>query len=117
MCRHTMAAWSRPVVLLVNQGSTSGKEMYTYAFKKHGFGEIVGSRTAGAVMAGSPRLLDSGDVLYIAISDVQVDGHRLEGVGVEPTIPVERPLSYVAGADPQLDAALDTAVKILQAED
>lgn len=102
-------AWTRPVVIITNSGSTSGKELYAYAFKKHGFGEIVGTTTAGAVMAGTPRLLESGGVLYLAVRDVRVDGERLEGVGVAPTIPVERPLPYAAGADPQLEKALEVA--------
>jgi carboxyl-terminal processing protease len=36
-----------------------------------------------------------------------VDGKRLEGVGVEPTIEVKFDSRYAAGADPQLDRAVE----------
>jgi carboxyl-terminal processing protease len=37
---------------------------------------------------------------------VSVDGERLEGVGVDPTIAVPFDLRYSAGSDPQLDRAI-----------
>jgi carboxyl-terminal processing protease len=99
--------WGKPVVLLVNRRSTSGKELFAYGFKKLKLGEIVGETTAGAVLAGQPVLLSNGDLLYLAVTDIHVDGHRLEGIGVTPTIPVERPIPYAAGADPQLEKAVE----------
>ncbi len=99
--------WGKPVVLLVNRRSTSGKELFTYGFKKLGLGQVVGETTAGAVVAGRGFLLSNRDVLYLATSDVEVDGQRLEGVGVAPDIAVDRPLPYAAGADPQLERALE----------
>jgi carboxyl-terminal processing protease len=100
-------AWQKPVVLLTNAGTTSGKELFAFAFKKFQLGEVIGGRTAGAVVAGRCFLLTGGDVLYLAVADLRVDGQRLEGVGVEPTIRVERPLEYAQGRDPQLDRALE----------
>ncbi|MCG8362473.1 MAG: S41 family peptidase [Pseudanabaenales cyanobacterium] len=44
------SAWSKPVVMLVNEGSRSGKEVHAYGFRKHGIGPVVGARTAGAVV-------------------------------------------------------------------
>jgi carboxyl-terminal processing protease len=44
--------WEKPVALLVNERSTSGKELFTYGFKKLTIGPIIGSQTAGAVVAG-----------------------------------------------------------------
>lgn len=99
--------WGKPVALLVNRRSTSGKELFTYGFKKLGLGQVVGETTAGAVVAGRGFLLSNRDVLYLATSDVEVDGRRLEGVGVAPDIAVDRPLPYAAGADPQLERALE----------
>jgi carboxyl-terminal processing protease len=99
--------WGKPIVLLTNKRSTSGKELLTYGFKKLGLGQVVGETTAGAVVAGRGFLLSNDDVLYVAVSDVEVDGKRLEGRGVDPDVFVERPLPYAAGADPQLEAALN----------
>jgi C-terminal processing protease CtpA/Prc len=45
--------------------------------------------------------------VLVAVADVLVDGRRLEGVGVMPTISVSFPLSYAQGHDPQLDRAVE----------
>lgn len=103
--------WGKPVVLLVNRRSTSGKELFTFGFKKLRLGEVVGETTAGAVVAGRGFLLSNEDVLYLAVADIQVDGQRLEGRGVKPDHAVERPLPYAAGADPQLERALEILAK------
>ncbi|NMO16087.1 PDZ domain-containing protein [Pyxidicoccus fallax] len=108
--RNTRATtWRKPVVLLVNGNSRSGKEMVAFAFKKHKRGTLVGQRTAGAVLAGAPIRLSSGDLLYLAVSDVEVDGVRLEGSGVAVDVEVPDALPYAAGKDPQLDKALGVA--------
>lgn len=106
--------WGKPVVLLVNDGSRSGKELYAFAFKKLKLGEVVGQTTAGAVVAGSCSFTSNGDILYLAVSDVEVDGVRLEGHGVQPTIAVERPLPYANGKDPQKDRAIGVLMERLK---
>ncbi|MFG0275995.1 MAG: S41 family peptidase, partial [Phycisphaerales bacterium] len=98
--------WRKPVVLLIDGGSRSGKEMVAFGFKRAGLGPVVGEMTAGAVLAGSVFPLPDGGLLYLAVGDVTIAGERLEGVGVEPDIPVKRPIPYSGGADPQLDAAI-----------
>lgn len=107
------AKWRRPAVALVNGGTRSGKEVLTYGFKKYGYGEVVGTRTAGALLAGRTFYLSDGSLLLIAVSDVAVDGERLEGRGVEPSIEVPFDLRYAAGADPQLDRAVEVLTQKL----
>ena len=98
--------WRRPVALLVNEGSRSGKEVLAYGFEKYRLGEVIGSRTKGDVLAASAFLMSNGDLLLLAVDDVWVDGERLEGTGVEPTIVVPFNSRYAAGRDPQLDRAI-----------
>ena len=107
--------WKRPVVLLVNEGSRSGKDLWAYAFKKHDLGPVVGARTAGAVVGGRPYPIAGRTVLYLAVADATIDGERLEGNGVEPDVPVADPLRYCNGEDPQLQRALDVAFESLSA--
>ena len=102
--------WRRPLAVLIDSGTRSGKEMLAYAIRKHDLGVLVGERTAGAVLAGSLHPLADGSLLYLAVSEVEVDGERLEGVGVEPHTHVARELPYSAGRDPQLQAALEALV-------
>jgi carboxyl-terminal processing protease len=98
--------WHKPVVLLTNNGTRSGKEVLTYGFKKNGYGEVVGEPTAGALLAARAFLLSDGSLLILAVNDVAVDGERLEGKGVVPTIEVPFELPYAAGKDPQLNRAI-----------
>jgi carboxyl-terminal processing protease len=97
--------WRRPVVVLVDEGTRSGKEVVTFGLQRHGV-PVVGTRTAGALLGGRGYLLRDGSLLVLAVSDVRVEGQRLEGVGVRPDIEVPFTLPYAAGADPQLEAAL-----------
>ncbi|MBD0344767.1 MAG: PDZ domain-containing protein, partial [Coleofasciculus sp. Co-bin14] len=99
--------WRKPVVMLVNNGSRSGKEILAYGFKKYGIGKVIGTKTAGAVVGGSPFLLEDGNLLYLAVVDVLIDGERLEGKGVIPDIEVPFPLEYAQGKDPQLERAVE----------
>lgn len=109
------SSWKKPVVLLVDEGARSGKELIAYGFRALGIGPIVGEQTAGAVMAGRINVLLDGSLLYVAVQDVRVDGHRLEGVGVAPDVSVPFDPAYAAGDDPQLERAIEKAVQLVRA--
>jgi C-terminal processing protease CtpA/Prc len=98
--------WRRPVAMLINGGTRSGKEILAYGFKKYGVGELIGTKTTGAVLAARAFVLSDGSLLEVAVNDVAVDGERLEGVGVRPTVEVPFRLPYAQGADPQLERAV-----------
>ena len=98
--------WGKPVAMLVNGGTRSGKEVLAYGFKKNGFGQVIGERTAGALLAGTAFLLSDGSLLIMAVEDAAVDGERVEGTGVPPSIEVPFDVRYAAGKDPQLDKAI-----------
>jgi carboxyl-terminal processing protease len=110
----TSLPWRKPVVMLVNQGSRSGKEILAYAFRKYRVGKIVGSKTAGAVLAGRAFIMQDGSLLYLAVADVLIDGKRLEGEGIAPDIPVPFPIEYVQGSDSQKQQAIQTMLQTLQ---
>jgi carboxyl-terminal processing protease len=97
--------WRRPVVVLVDEGTRSGKEVVAYGLQRQDV-PVVGTRTAGALLAARGFLLSDGSLLVLAVSDVRVEGERLEGRGVVPDVEVSFRLPYAAGRDPQLDAAL-----------
>jgi len=97
--------WRKPVAMLVNGGTRSGKEILAYGFRKYRLGEVIGSRTEGAVLAATAFLIGGG-LLLLAVGDVQVDGERLEGVGVAPTIEVQADPASRGLADPQLNRAI-----------
>jgi carboxyl-terminal processing protease len=98
--------WRKPVVLLINEGTRSGKEVLAYGFKKYGLGPVVGTRSAGALLAGRAFLLSNGCLLLLAVADVSIDGERLEGRGVTPLVSVPFDIRYAQGNDPQLVRAI-----------
>jgi len=98
--------WRKPVAMLINGGTRSGKEVLAYGFREYRLGELVGTRTEGAVLAATAFLIGDDGLLLLAVEDVRVDGKRLEGVGVEPTVAVAFDPRYAAGKDPQLERAV-----------
>lgn len=107
--------WTKPVIMLVNDGSRSGKEILAYGFQRYKIGPVVGSKTAGAVVGGRAFLMKDGSLLYLAVADVWVDDdQRLEGLGITPDVDVPFTLPYAEGADPQKERAVAVAVEALQ---
>jgi carboxyl-terminal processing protease len=103
--------WRKPVAALINEGTRSGKEVLAYGFKEYRLGELVGHRTEGAVLAATAFLIGDDGLLLLAVEDVLVDGQRLEGVGVTPTIEVPFDSRYAAGGDPQLNRAIQVLAR------
>jgi carboxyl-terminal processing protease len=104
--------WKKPVVMLVNEGSRSAKEILALGFQQYGIGPVVGAKTAGAVVAGRPFLMQDGSILYVAVADVYVNkDQRLEGNGVTPDIIVPFSPEYAQGADPQKERAIEVALE------
>ena len=59
-------------------------------------------------------MLSDRSFLMVAVSDVRIDGERLEGKGVEPDVLVKFDLPYADGVDPQFDRAVDEAVRLVR---
>jgi carboxyl-terminal processing protease len=111
----SVAGCNKPVVVLINGGSRSGKETLAYLFKKTGRGTLVGGKTAGFVTAGRTKDISSNSFLYYGVCKMIIDGKNLEGVGVEPDIEVPFDIRFAAGRDIQLERAKDEMVKLIEA--
>ena len=77
-----------------------------HSYKRVRQGPLIATPTAGAVSAAAAYVMPGGDLLYLAVTGLEIDGEILEGPGVAPDIEVPRPVPYANGADPVLDAAL-----------
>ncbi|MHC4557670.1 MAG: S41 family peptidase, partial [Planctomycetota bacterium] len=108
------AGCNKPVVVLINGGSRSGKETLAYLFKKTGRGVLVGERTAGYVTGGRKKDISSDSFLYYGAFMMLLDGKCLEGVGVEPDVLVPFDVRFAAGKDIQLERAKDEMVKLIE---
>lgn len=109
-----IVAYGKPVVVLINAGSRSGKELLAYYFKKTKAGLLIGERTAGYVCGGSYKRICEESMLLYCAAMVVVDGRRLEGVGVDPDIEVPFDIRFAEGRDVQLERAKDEMVRLIE---
>lgn len=101
--------YTGPVVVLVDGMSGSAAEVYSGILQDIGRAQVVGSRSAGAVMGAQIERLPNGDgFMYAAVDYVSKSGMVLEGVGVIPDIEVTPTRkALLDGRDPVLKAAID----------
>ncbi len=75
------------VVVLVDGGTGSASEMIAAALKEQRDAKIIGTQSAGAVLASTMRVLDFGFLLQYPLMDyVTIKGRRLEGNGLLPDV-------------------------------
>jgi carboxyl-terminal processing protease len=104
--------WTKPVVFLVDDRTRSAKEILSWNIRHEQLGPLVGEKTEGAVLGAGFMPLPGGLYLEVGMMEVPVaDGSSLEGVGVEPTVPVRRSGPYASGKDPILERGLELAAK------
>lgn len=101
-----MFGYAKPLVLLVNEGSRSAKEVFSYIMKKSGRATLVGNTTGGFVLGTSPFKVCEWAYLEMPMVDLLVDGERLEGKGVEPNIKLPKETD-ADGKDLHLEKALE----------
>ena len=107
-----------PKVMIINQYAGSGGDAMPWYFRKAGLGPLVGVRTWGGLVGigGYPPLMDDGAVMAPRIAIGGLHGKwEVEGEGVPPDIEVwADPKAYRSGHDPQLETAIQTAMRLLR---
>jgi len=116
------AALLGPLVCLADEFSASDGDLFTYRFKKHKLGKVVGKRTWGGVVGirGSLPLLDGGYLMKpeFASYDPETLEWIIEGRGVEPDIFVDNdPGKEYAGVDQQLNKAIEVIMEELKTKE
>ncbi|MCC7293130.1 MAG: hypothetical protein IT449_13805 [Phycisphaerales bacterium] len=108
--RSTLKTWTKPVVILIADGTRSAKELLVHDAREAGRAVLVGTPTPGHVTAvgGMPRI--GADAVLI------LPGFRfaLEGKPTQPDVLVERDLRHAAGRDPQLDRAVEVLGQLVR---
>jgi tricorn protease len=107
-----------PKVMIIDENAGSGGDMLPYMFRKFNVGTLVGKRTWGGLVGvlGFPETVDGGSFTAPNVAIwTEEDGFIVENVGVAPDIEVEQtPAEVIAGRDPQLEKAIEVALKQLQ---
>ncbi|MFI5268305.1 MAG: S41 family peptidase, partial [Chloroflexota bacterium] len=98
----------RPVVLLADEDTQSGGEMFTKAMQEEGGYKVIGATTSGCAASAHLYQLSDGSGLEVSIGKlVSGKGADINRVGVKPDEAVQYPVDdLAAGRDPQLGAAL-----------
>lgn len=107
--------WNKPVIALIDGRTRSAKELMAFRLRKARLATLVGERTEGAVLGAAFHALPDGAYLELASVDVPIDGERLEGIGVEPDVPVDFPVAYARGVDPIQERGVELAVAQVKA--
>lgn len=96
--------WRKPLVLLIDDGTRSAKEVISHDLKQSGSALVVGEKTPGAVIPAT--FTDVGSDTFLMFPSFTLGRYtdEIEGVGVTPDIAVAYPLPWTAGADPVLEA-------------
>jgi len=107
-----------PKVMIINEMAGSGGDLMPYMFKRRKIGPLIGKRTWGGLVhtADTPPFIDGGSMIAPRGGFFTRDGHwAVENEGVAPDVDVENwPKDVVAGKDPQLERAVQEAMRLLK---
>lgn len=113
-----MAGIWGPKVMVINEMAGSGGDAMPYMFKSRKIGPLVGMRTWGGLVGiwDAPPLADGGTMTAPRGGFISRAGKwAVENEGVAPDIEVENfPKDVVAGHDPQLERAVQEALRLLK---
>ena len=109
-----------PKVMIINDAAGSGGDLLPYMFRFREIGPLVGTRTWGGLVGiwDVPPLIDGGLVTAPRGGFFDLNGEwKVENEGVAPDIEVRQiPAEVIAGRDPQLEAAVAEAMRLLETE-
>ena len=95
-----------PMVLLMNEYSGSGSEVFIGAIKDHQRASTMGQTSFGKGSVSSFHRFNDGSGVYFTIARWYTpSGVLIEGAGIEPDFSVEIPEG--SKGDPQLERAID----------
>lgn len=109
-----------PKVMIANERSGSGGDLLPYLFKDMKIGPLVGTRTWGGLVGtwDTPSFVDGGRMVAPRGGFFDINGNwAVEGEGITPDITVlQDPAAVIKGGDPQLERAVQEAIKLLKTE-
>jgi tricorn protease len=107
-----------PKVMIVNEMAGSGGDLMPWMFKRRKIGPLVGKRTWGGLVhtADTPQFIDGGSMIAPRGGFFTREGRwAVENEGTAPDIDVENwPKDVIAGHDPQLERAVQEALRLLK---
>jgi len=107
-----------PKVMIINEMAGSGGDLMPWMFRHRKIGLLVGKRTWGGLVhtADTPTFIDGGSMIAPRGGFFTTeDKWGVENEGVAPDVDVENwPKDVIAGHDPQLERAVQEAMRMLK---
>jgi len=107
-----------PKVMIINESAGSGGDALPYYFRLRKVGPLVGTRTWGGLVGtlGTPATIDGGGITAPTLAFYNLKGEwDVENIGVSPDIEVDyTPAEVNKGRDPQLERAVQEALRLLE---
>ncbi|HLO30182.1 MAG TPA: S41 family peptidase [Anaerolineales bacterium] len=105
-----------PLVVLINEGSASASEILAGALQDYGRAKLVGVKSygKGSVQNWVPLSNNEGAARVTIAKWLTPKERTIDHIGLTPDVIVEMtPEDFAAGRDPQLDAAMETLLAVL----
>lgn len=108
------ALYNKPMAVLVNAGTSGGRELLAWILQSSGRAKLVGEPTAGAFLPRQAVEVQAGHLLLDLPATSSARVAALEGRRLSPDVKVDDALLYAAGRDPQLESALTHVLGMLK---
>jgi carboxyl-terminal processing protease len=109
---HGDEAYRGKVLVLIDEESLSAAELFAAAVQETRRGRIIGRVSGGSALNNARERLPDGGQLNLSVRDyVTRSGHRIEGNGVKPDVPVAVSLGDIRL---NVDRDLDQALRLLK---
>jgi carboxyl-terminal processing protease len=103
-----------PVVILQDEFSASGSELFAAALQENGRAQVVGARSFGKGTVNHAVKLSNGGAVYVSIARwLTPAGHQIEARGVTPDVEIALTLEDIEAGR---DVAMFRAINLLRGE-
>jgi carboxyl-terminal processing protease len=103
-----------PIVVVQDEFSASGAELFAAALQENGRAQVVGSRSFGKGTVNHARELSNGGAIYVSIARWLTPArNQIEGLGVTPDIEI---VLTAEDIEEGRDVAIYRAIDLLRAQ-
>ncbi len=115
--------WTKPVVMLINEGSASASEILAGALRDNKVATLVGTRSFGKASVQNVRQLNDGSAILLTIAKyLTPNGDYIMKKGISPEVDVQLPTREAEAVleqalpEEEKDVQLQRAIQVLKAK-
>lgn len=115
--------WTKPVVMLINEGSASASEILAGALRDNKIATLIGTRSFGKASVQNVRQLNDGSAVLLTIAKyLTPNGEYIMKKGISPEVEVQLPTREAeevleqALPEEQKDVQLQKAISVLKSK-